>query len=62
MRGLQRQVRLLASHNEVLQHKIASDSTRSAQVAQEMRRKEKRHAAALADMQAQVSSRDSEVR
>ena len=61
VRGLQRQVRLLASHNEVLQHKIASDSVRTAQAAREARRKEQRHAALVADMQAEVASRDSEV-
>ena len=62
MQALKRQNRLLASDNEVLTHKIASDVTRTTHAEKASKRREAAHASALADLQSDIAVKDAEVR
>ena len=62
MQALKRQNRLLASDNEVLTHKIASDVTRTTHAEKASKRREAAHASALADLQSDITVKDAEVR
>jgi magnesium-transporting ATPase (P-type) len=59
--NLERSIRMLTGDNQVLKHKIASDVARKMQADKAAKRKDRACAAALTELQAEATAKDTEV-